>query len=113
MSEQLPPLKPWIVAVGAQNGTWDVLREDYDFDRPGDPDPHFTLADDEQATNLAFLLNTRDRLLASLRIAQADTCSLRCPSTWKTAGGLRPHSGVCQAISRTIAEAEGEAPYEL
>lgn len=41
-------------------------------------------------------------LEAALREAQADVCSLHCPSTWRT-GEKQPHSDKCQAIAAALA----------
>lgn len=46
-------------------------------------------------------------LLAALKQAREDTCSLHCPSVYKT-GEIPRHSDVCKAISAIVAEAERE-----
>src|SRR3990167_764924 len=38
----------------------------------------------------------------ALRTAQEDTCSLHCPSVWKTSEGQPLHSDRCKAISAAL-----------
>ena len=45
-----------------------------------------------------------DDLIATLRQAHEDTCSLHCPSVWKTADGRPPHSERCQAVEAAIGQ---------
>ena len=47
------------------------------------------------------LLRERDQLVDLLTQAHEDTCSLHCPSVWKTAE-RPPHSARCQAISAAL-----------
>lgn len=51
-------------------------------------------------------------LLAILKDAQEDTCSLHCPSVWKT-GERRPHSEKCQRVGAAIAELETQQNVAL
>ncbi len=51
-------------------------------------------------------------LLATLKEAQEDTCSLHCPSVWTT-GQRPPHSEKCQRISAAIAEIETQQNVAL
>lgn len=46
-----------------------------------------------------------DDLIATLRQAREDTCSLHCPSVWKTAE-RPPHSERCQAVEAAIEQVE-------
>lgn len=48
-------------------------------------------------------------LIALLTKAQESVCSLKCPSTWKTAEGRPPHHEECRAISDAINAARPEA----
>lgn len=50
-------------------------------------------------------MNTNE-IVAALRLAHEDTCSLHCLSVWKTANGPPPHSERCQAVSAAIAAVE-------
>ena len=116
MSNQLPPRKPWIVKDERQGPKDDlyvytsnlyyVQREDYDPERSGDPDRQFMLLNEEEADSLAFLLNTRDRLLAACGAAEQALID-RKPF------GVPNGEQVLALLNKTIAEAEGETPYEL
>lgn len=50
----------------------------------------------------AALLADAAALRAALTQAQADVCSLNCPSVWKTADGPPPHSEKCRAVSAAL-----------
>ena len=62
------------------------------------------------------LVREREQLYTLLAMAQADVCSLHCPSVWKTAE-RPPHSERCRAISdmllRHAAEGLRDGGWEL
>ena len=45
-------------------------------------------------------------LVAALRQVHEDTCSLHCPSVWKTDEGMPPHSERCQNTKNAIDQIE-------
>lgn len=54
----------------------------------------------------ARLISAAPELLEALKISAEDTCSLQCPSVWKT-GEAQPHTQTCVQIRAAIAKAEG------
>lgn len=53
----------------------------------------------------AQLYEVAREMLTELRRAQYDTCSIHCPSVWKT-GQQQPHSERCRAMRAVMAKAE-------
>ncbi len=54
-----------------------------------------------------------EKLIATLRQAHKDTCSLHCPSVWKTEQGRPPHSERCQAVEAAIEQVERQPNVDL
>lgn len=59
---------------------------------------------DDMGEALMKIVNAAPDLLTALEQAHQDTCSLHCPSVWKT-GEPQPHSDRCTSISAVLDKA--------